>query len=127
MTASTPLSDILDGLTDAQRQSGPWICFHCEDEFTDRSAARLHFGHDENSVPACKIKAGAEGRILRALREAEQQAADAWHMLHNETGDFAKAFYTMRSRHSQALIAAEELGFERGLAASKARTEQVPK
>lgn len=107
--------------------AGPWICFHCGDTFTDDTSARLHFGNYEDSKAACKIKAGAEGSILRALREAEEQAADAWHLLHNECTDFAKAFHSMRCRHGQALMAAEELGYERGLrdarAEARGRTE----
>lgn len=94
---------------------GPWKCFHCGDEFTDERCARLHFGRDEMSVTACVIKAGAEGSLLRALRDAEEQADDAIQAVHSESTDAAKAYHSQRCRHTQALMAAEELGYERGL------------
>lgn len=97
-----------------------WTCFHCGETFTDRRCAALHFGADEQSAPACRIKAGAEGSLLRALREAEQQAAEAWAALHSESSDFAKAYHRATARHTQALQAAEELGYERGLRDARA-------
>ncbi len=107
--ASSPTPATLAGHT-----AGPWTCFHCGDTFTDRSCAAKHFGRDEGSVPACIIK-GAEGGLLRALREAEEQADDAIQMMHAESTDAAKAYHSQRCRHAQALIAAEEVGYERGL------------
>lgn len=98
-----------------------WRCFHCDDVFTNERCARLHFGETEDSAPACKIKAGAEGSILRALRSAESEANRAWQSVADETTDAAKAYYAQTTRYSQALMAAEELGYERGL--NDARTD----
>jgi hypothetical protein len=97
------------------QQVEAWKCFHCGETFTNEACARRHFGPDEQSVAACVIKAGAEGSILRALRDAEASEAKAWHLLHDECSDFSKAYYAQQSRHNQALIAAEELGYERGI------------
>lgn len=91
-----------------------WRCFHCGDYFADPAAARLHFGVSEEQKPACLIK-GAEGGLLRALRDAEDQTALAMQAVHSETTDVHRAFYAAASRHAQALIAAEEAGYERGL------------
>jgi hypothetical protein len=93
-----------------------WRCFHCGETFTDEVAARLHFGRDERSEAACLIKAGAEMSLLKALRDAEYQADDAIQRMHDESTDAAKAHHQQRCRHTQSLIAAEELGYERGLA-----------
>ena len=97
-----------------------WRCFHCGDTFTDERSARLHFGRDETSEAACVIKAGAEGSLLKALRDAEEQADDAIQRMHNESTDAALAFHQQRCRHNQALIAAEEAGYEKGLADGRA-------
>ncbi len=99
-----------------------WRCFHCGEVFTSEQCARLHFGRNEDSEPACVIKAGAEGSLLKALRHAEEAADDAIQMMHAESTDAAKAYHAQRSRHNQALIAAEELGYERGLADGRALT-----
>ncbi len=104
---------ISEGVSSVQRQQ--WTCFHCGDTFTDPHDARLHFGRDERSEAACIIKAGAEGSLLKALRDAEYQADDAIQRMHDESTDAAKAYHQQRCRHTQALIAAEELGYERGL------------
>ncbi|MFC4255423.1 hypothetical protein GRI97_08280 [Altererythrobacter xixiisoli] len=100
-----------------------WTCFHCGDTFTDPTAARLHFGRDERSEAACTIKAGAERSLLRALRNAEQQADDAVQAMHDESTDAARAYHQQRCRHADALIAAEELGYERGLADGSTASE----
>lgn len=97
---------------------GPWICYHCGEVCKDRQSARLHFGRDERSEAACIIKAGAEGSLLKALRNAEEQADDAIQAMHNESTDAAKAYHRQQCRHTQSLIAAEETGYERGLADS---------
>lgn len=101
-------------------EESTWRCFHCDEVFTDKSAARLHFGRSETSEAACIIKAGAERNLLKALRDAEQQADDAIQAMHNENTDAAKAYHQQRCRHTQALIAAEEAGYERGLADGRA-------
>lgn len=93
-----------------------WRCFHCDEVFVSTNAARDHFGMDQCSDPACLIKMGAEGSLVRALRKAEQDAADAWAAIHNETTDAARAYQAQAARHGAQLTAAEELGYERGLA-----------
>jgi hypothetical protein len=98
-----------------------WRCFHCGDLFTDESCARDHFGPDEGSKPACQIKAGAEGSLVKAIREVERQLEEAWAAIHEESTEAAKAYYNQQTRHYAQLQAAEEAGYERGLV--DARTE----
>lgn len=109
----------------SEQRAVAWRCFHCGDTFTDEAAARLHFGRDERSEAACVIKAGAEGSLLKALRDAEYQADDAIQRMHDESTDAAKAYHQQRCRHNQALMAAEELGYERGLADGRSRARQI--
>lgn len=91
-----------------------WRCFHCDEAFTDRREAALHFGADEGKTPACQIK-GSDRGLLRALRDAEAEADEAIQRMHDESTDAAKAYHRQRCRHTQALMAAEEAGYERGL------------
>lgn len=95
-------------------QLDQWRCFHCDEVFTDRFEAARHFGADESATTACQIK-GAEGGLVRALRDAEAETEKAYRLMHDESNDFAKAFYAAQTRHQQALLRAEELGYERGL------------
>ncbi|MGO1304565.1 MAG: hypothetical protein ACTMKV_07245 [Sphingomonas parapaucimobilis] len=97
-----------------------WRCYHCGETFTDDRCARLHFGRDEDSAPACQIKAGAEQGLLGALRDAEYAAADARRAIADESTDAAKAYYAQATRHASALRNAEEAGYERGLADGRA-------
>ena len=92
-----------------------WRCFHCGEAFTDESCARKHFGPDEGSVVACVIKAGSERGLLGALRKAETELADAWHAIHSESTDAAKAYYAQMSRHQEQMRLCEENAYERGL------------
>jgi hypothetical protein len=101
-----------------------WVCFHCGEAFHDASAARDHFGRDDDAKPACQIKAGAEGSLVRALREAEASAATAWALVHNESGDVMQAYQGAMARHGRAMQAAEELGYERGLADGRAEAKE---
>lgn len=101
-----------------------WRCFHCDDVFTTRWAARDHFGHSIDDTPACQIKAGEIG-LVEALRAAERDASDAWFALQNESTTTAKAFRAMQGRHQSQLKAMEQLGYERGLADAKAYPETL--
>ncbi|NTA80787.1 hypothetical protein G6L13_09845 [Agrobacterium tumefaciens] len=104
---------VAEGLSKFSRPMG-WRCFHCDEVFYTEQDARLHFGMDQCSDPACKIKMGAEKSLLVALRRAENELQDAWAAIHNENTEAAKAYYAQQSRHGEQLRAAEELGFERG-------------
>lgn len=102
-----------------------WRCFHCGDVFTSEQAARLHFGRDEESKPACVVKAGAEQGLLGALRQAEYAAADARHAIAEESTEAARAYHAQATRHAAALRSAEEAGYERGLADARVATAEA--
>lgn len=104
--------------------SGPWKCFHCGATFTAEMDARQHFGPDEMRVAACVIKA-AEGGLLRALRDAEDEAERAWNAVHAESVDGLRAYRSYRGRQEMAIQAAEQLGYERGLADHAATIERL--
>jgi len=101
-----------------------WRCFHCDDVFHDEAAARGHFGPDEESDAACRIKAGAEGSLVNELRRVEGELHSAWRAIHDESTEAAKAYYAQQTRHGEQLTAAEELGYERGLADGRASQAQ---
>lgn len=114
---------VAEGLSKFSRPTG-WRCFHCDEVFFTADDARLHFGMDQCSDPACKIKMGAEKSLLVALRRAETELQEAWAAIHNETTEAAKAYYAQQSRHGEQLRAAEELGFERGIKDSAALSQE---
>lgn len=92
-----------------------WRCFHCDEVFDRRHAAQMHFGYTECSDPACRIKAGAEGSILEALRRAETDAEAATAAMHDESSEGWRAYHNLASRVREQVEAAENLGYERGL------------
>lgn len=103
-----------------------WTCFHCGETFTTHGAARDHFGFDPSCDPGCIIKSGAERGLLRALRKAEAELAEAWTAIHNESTEAARAYYAQTARHGAQLMEAEEAGYERGLAdAARGNAEPV--
>lgn len=81
-----------------------WRCFHCDESFPDRDAARLHFGTSERQSPICAVDQ-AEYRAMEKRMEA-YNAEDA--EIHHE-------MYAQRNRHAQELLRAEEKGYARGL------------
>lgn len=90
-----------------------WTCFHCGETFHAVGAARIHFGADPSALPGCMVRVslGAERGLLMALRDAEARIARYM----EEDSDTQRAMRAMQGRHADALRAAEELGFERGL------------
>lgn len=66
-----------------------------------------------------------EGGLVEALRRAEKDAADAWHAIHSETADAAKACHAQSARHQEQLRAVEQTGYDRGIADAKAHPEEL--
>jgi hypothetical protein len=102
-----------------------WRCFHCDELFTSAAKARVHFGYDNHSTPACFI-VGAAGSLIEKLREAEKDLDDAWFAIQEETLDCHKAMRAQSARHQSSLVAAEELGYERGLRDGRAEASKPP-
>lgn len=115
----------IDRVTNAQLHGSKfegWQCFHCSEVFTTVGGARDHFGATQDAIPGCmlKVEQGAERGLLMALRKAEQDAAEAWSLIHNEGTEAAKSIQSQLSRHLIQLRTAEERGYEKGLADGRA-------
>jgi hypothetical protein len=104
---------IVRRLSSAQ-QPGEWRCFHCDERFTDKDAAALHFGTHEYQEPACLIDI-AKYREMEALqlRYADEDAC-----VH-------RTMRRMETDHQQALRRAEEDGYAKGLADAAKYPEEV--
>jgi hypothetical protein len=97
-----------------QRSSKPareWRCFFCDEVMTTEVDARNHFGSNEHSEPACRIKAAGEFALLQALRNAEDLLA----RYRNEDSDVLRAMWSAQADHLTALRREEERGYARGL------------
>jgi hypothetical protein len=88
-----------------------WRCFHCDELFTDRALAALHFGDHLQGDPACKLNA-MEGGLLKLLRDQE----DELQRFRSEDSASARQFYALGAEHAQALRRAEEAGYAKGVA-----------
>jgi hypothetical protein len=86
-----------------------WRCFHCDEVFTGRRFAGEHFGKD-GDFPACKIKSH-EGHLVHYIRTLEDQLE----RYRNEDSDVMRSMYALEADHRQALIRAEEEGYNRGV------------
>jgi len=82
--------------------------------------ARDHFGADPFANPACRIKAGEERGLVKALRDAEDELAR--YRLEDSNAD--RRYYAQRAEHAVALRRAEEDGYAKGV--TDARIEAQP-
>lgn len=87
-----------------------WRCFHCDEVFTRMEDAAQHFGRDLRSLTACQIK-GHENLLIKKIREQEELLSSYM----NEDGAILRAMQAQQAEHAQALIRAEELGYNRGV------------
>jgi hypothetical protein len=118
-TGNSPRLEDTEEKTDAEEKivtdEITWRCFHCDEVFTDRLAAAEHFGVDPEAPPVCKIAAVDHG-LMRAFREAEHKVEEFLGILHRESSDTERAYRSMRSRYETVIEAAEQKGYEKGLA-----------
>jgi hypothetical protein len=103
-----------------------WTCFHCGETFTTPGSARDHFGFDPSCDPGCRIKLGAERGLLMALRKAEMEIAVMRQDFANENTEAARQHYSQATRHRAQIMAAEEAGYERGLADGRTYRPENP-
>lgn len=96
-----------------------WRCFHCDEVFTDRAEASLHFGDHLQGDPACKLNA-MEGGLLKLVRDQEDELQ---RFRSEETASF-REFYALGAEHMQRLQREEETGYARGLTAGRAEAVQ---
>lgn len=113
-----------DQTTDAPvERRDRWTCFHCSETFTTPGAARDHFGFEPSADPACQIKLGAERGLVTALRKAERDCEELRRLLHDETCEAYRLYAAQTTRHNEQIMAAEEAGYERGLADGRTANE----
>lgn len=94
-------------LANQQGVGNGWRCFYCDETFTDREAAALHFGEGawpREDTPACQIDI-AEYRRMEAVQRRYQ----------DEDADHHRALHRQANEHHLALQRAEEAGYARGL------------
>lgn len=90
-----------------------WRCFFCDEVFTRFKDAAEHFGCDdacEADAPACKI-AAHEGHLVKYIRKLEGELRRYM----SEDSDVMRSIMTLESDHRQALIRAEEEGYNKGV------------
>jgi hypothetical protein len=87
-----------------------WRCFHCDEVFLSVKRAREHFGADQMETPACKL-AGHEGHLITYIRKLEDHLAQ----YRAEDSHIMRAMWSMEADHRQALIRAEEEGYNKGV------------
>jgi hypothetical protein len=86
-----------------------WRCFHCDEVFTSQRCAGLHFGKD-GDMTACKLKS-YEGHLVSYIRELE----DRIERYQNDDGHVMRSMLALEADHRQAIIRAEEEGYNRGV------------
>ena len=88
-----------------------WRCFHCDEVFTDRACAAVHFGDADGATPACRVAADLVG-LVEMIRKQESKL-DAFRR--EETASY-REFYALGAAHHQAVRKAEEAGYAKALA-----------
>lgn len=86
-----------------------WRCFHCDVVFTNPSCAAVHFGSDEAATCACVLP--HEQHLVEHIRDLEAQL-DRYRA---EDSSVMRSIYTLEADHRQALIRAEEDGYNKGV------------
>jgi len=92
-----------------------WRCFHCDEVFVTEDEARDHFGFDCSCDPACRIKAGEERGLVKALRAAEENLARLVGDLHAENGEAMKQLRRVQAQIGEHARDAEQAGYDRAL------------
>lgn len=108
----------MDNRTDEKE----WRCFHCDEVFKTVAEAQDHFGIELDVYPGCVmrflqpaglpvVELGVERMLLHHYREAQKEL----HRYRVEDSDMDRKIHAMRADHQQALIRAEERGYNRGV------------
>ena len=81
-----------------------WRCYHCDEVFYCPSAAVEHFGPSQESNPLCQV-------TREHINSLEAQLSS----YRNEDTDLHRQIHALESKHSKALMRAEESGYSKGL------------
>lgn len=83
--------------------------------FTSRHQASIHFGADEAATCACVLP--HEQHLVEHIRDLEEQLAG----YRVEDSKILRSIYSLEADHRQALIRAEEAGYNKGVQDMKAQ------
>jgi len=105
-----------------------WVCFHCWEffppTFGGQRDAQAHFGGSELREPACQISRRDHGLLLH-VRALEMERDELRRQINEEDSQKDREMSAMLSRHNQALIRAEEAGYEKAVRDMKALMVQA--
>lgn len=101
-----------------QAERVEWRCFHCDEVFTDRTEAEVHFGPNEHAPTACRITPAEVAEYREAEASLRKHLADETTAVENELAAF-------KSSVDQQLRRAEENGYARGLGDAKKHPEEL--
>lgn len=87
-----------------------WRCFHCDEVFRSANEARIHFGGGSFEDAGCVLK-DYENGLLGIIREQQEQLE----RFRAEDTDLLRVIATMEADHRQAVIRAEEEGYNKGV------------
>lgn len=86
-----------------------WRCYHCDKVFRSEHEAGIHFGADEAATCACVLP--HEQHLVEHIRDLEERIA----AYRQDRDQIMRSIMTLEADHRQALIRAEEAGYERGM------------
>lgn len=88
-----------------------WRCFFCDEVFTSRSKAALHFGvFDACEAPACKLMQHQE-RFIEYIRGLE----DEIRLYQTDSQPLQRAIWDLEATIQEKVKAAEEAGYAKGV------------
>lgn len=91
-------------------QEKTWRCFHCDEYFTDREEAALHFGTLLGDEPGCKLNK-LEGGLLGLLRQAHLELRS----YREEDTALLRQVWSLGAESNTKIREAEERGYARGM------------
>ena len=94
-----------------------WRCFFCDDVFSSRREAALHFGAFDSCEPditACKLMSHQQN-LLEYIRGLEEEVR----LYQAENHPTIKAVFAVEDKMRRAVIHAEEEGYSRGISDMK--------
>jgi Arc/MetJ-type ribon-helix-helix transcriptional regulator len=86
-----------------------WRCYHCDQVFRNELEAGIHFGADQAGTCACVLP--HEQHLVEHIRDLETQLAS----YRSESDCVMRSIQTLEAEHRQALIRAEQDGYDKGL------------
>ena len=98
-----------------------WRCFHCDTVFTNPKHAAEHFGLDESATPACRLS-HSEGHLITYIRKLERELEAH----RRDDSDILRAMHAREAEQREAVIRAEERGYNRGVQDAKKMFEEQP-